>query len=69
MNNVENKEFNIDIDFDEASREWRKNKKLLKNCMFSYIKTKQNCCHVCDIGKKCRKKRIIDSDYCEWHYN
>jgi hypothetical protein len=65
-----NKTNNFDeFDFDEASRAWRENKKILKNGMFSYMKTKQNCCHIHDDGKKCRKKRIIDSDYCELHYN
>jgi hypothetical protein len=60
--------YEVDIDFDEASRAWRENKKIIKNGMFSYMKTKKNCCHIQDNGKKCKKKRIIDSEYCELHY-
>ena len=52
--------YEVDIDFDEASRAWRENKKIIKNGMFSYMKTKKNCCHIQDNGKKCKKKRIID---------
>ena len=57
----------MEINFDEASEAWRKNKNILKNGMFSYKKEKRNC--ICVINnKKCRKKRIIDSDYCEIHF-
>ena len=59
--------FDVNIDFDEASREWRKNKNSLKNGMFSYKKKKKNCCHKDEYGIKCRKKQIIDSSYCEIH--
>ena len=34
--------YEVDIDFDEASRAWRENKKIIKNGMFSYMKTKKN---------------------------
>ena len=40
------REINVNIDFDEASREWRKNKNILKNGMYSYKKNKNNCCHI-----------------------
>ncbi len=56
------------IDFDECSRAWRENKNVLKNGMFSYKKDKKNCCHYDDDGKKCRKKRLINDDYCEKHF-
>ena len=56
------------IDFDEASRAWRENKNILKNGMFSYKKEKRNCCHIDCEGLKCRKKRKINSDYCENHF-
>ena len=59
----------VGIDFDESARAWRENKNILKNGMFSYMKTKQNCCHLYYNNKKCRKKTIIDSIYCESHYN
>ena len=59
----------VTIDFDECSKAWRKNKNILKNGMFSYKKEKRNCCHIDDDnGKKCKKKRIINTDYCEKHY-
>jgi hypothetical protein len=58
----------VTIDFDECSKAWRENKNILKNGMFTYKKEKKNCCHTdCD-GKSCRKKRIINSSYCEKHY-
>lgn len=38
------------IDFDEASREWRKNKKTLPNGRFEYI-----CNYIHTNGKQCRK--------------
>jgi hypothetical protein len=62
------REINVNIDFDEASREWRKNKNILKNGMYSYKKGKQNCCHI-EKDKKCRKKQIINSLYCQNHFN
>ena len=64
----ETNDINMNIDFDEASREWRKNKNILKNGMFSYKKNKKNCCHKDKYGIKCRKKQIIDSSYCETHF-
>jgi len=62
------KEMVVDIDFDYASKSWRENKRELKNCMYSYIKTNKNCSHLCNNGKKCRKKRVINSNFCESHY-
>ena len=38
------------IDFDEASREWRKNKKRLPNGQFVYM-----CNYIHSNGKRCRK--------------
>ena len=62
------KQYDVDIDFDAASIAWRENKKELKNGMFSYKKSKQNCFHICENGKKCRKKSIINSEYCDLHF-
>jgi len=62
------KEMVVDIDFDYASKAWRENKREFKNCMYSYIKTNKNCIHSCNNGKKCRKKRVINSNFCESHY-
>ncbi len=61
-------DIDVNIDFDEAIIEWRKNKNVLKNGMFSYKKNKKNCCHKDEYGIKCRKKQIIDSSYCEIHF-
>tara|TARA_Y100000389_G_C17059447_1_gene316638 strand:+ start:56 stop:247 length:192 start_codon:yes stop_codon:yes gene_type:complete len=57
------------IDFDESSNIWRENKNILKNGTFSYKKEKNNCCHIQDNGVKCRKKRVIHSNFCEKHFN
>ena len=65
----------IDINFDEAINEWKKNKNVLKCGMYSYKKGKQNCCYINnennennENNKKCRKKHIIGNNYCENHY-
>jgi hypothetical protein len=63
------KQYDVDIDFDAASIAWRENKKELKNGMFSYKKTKFNCTHICEKGKKCRKKSTLNNEYCEFHFN
>jgi hypothetical protein len=66
MNEIE--KYHVNIDFDESSRVWRENKRVLKNGMFSYKKDKKNCCHYDDDGKRCRKKKLINDDYCEKHF-
>lgn len=43
--------FDTDIDFDEASKEWRKNKKYISNGMFVYT-----CNYIHSNGKKCNKQ-------------
>ena len=67
MNKI--KQYEVDIDFDTASIAWRENKKELKNGMFSYKKSKQNCTHIYENGKKCRKKSIINTEHCTLHFN
>jgi len=37
QNNQNYTELEVNIDFDRASKEWRKNKIMLKNGMFTYI--------------------------------
>jgi hypothetical protein len=61
--------YEVDIDFEAASIAWRENKKELKNGMFSYKKSKQNCTHICENGKKCRKKRNMNAEHCDIHFN
>ena len=45
------------IDFDEASKAWRKNKKQLKNGCFEYI-----CNFVHSNGKQCRKSIVTSKN-------
>jgi hypothetical protein len=61
-------ELKVEIDFDESSKEWRRNKNQLGNCMYSYKKTKKNCQHINDNGKRCRKKCVVNDSFCEMHF-
>jgi hypothetical protein len=54
--------YSIDIDFDEASKEWKKNKIKLDNGCYKYI-----CGKTTKTGKKCKNKRKNDSEYCFLH--
>ena len=58
----------VNINFDEASFAWRKNKNILKNGMYSQKKEKKVCCHINENGKKCRKKKLLNDEYCENHF-
>jgi hypothetical protein len=53
-----------DIDFDEATREWRANKKAKPNGCYEYI-----CGQLTKTGKICQKKRCkdTDSERCQIH--
>lgn len=42
--------YDVDIDFDEASQEWRRNKKCLSNGTFSYV-----CGMITKNGKPCQR--------------
>lgn len=66
INKIE--EYPVIIDFEEASKAWRENKNILKDGMFSYKKEKRNCCYVKQDEQKCKKKRKIDSIFCEKHF-
>ena len=50
------------IDFNEASRAWRANKKSIGNGSYKYI-----CCGITKSGNHCRRESIIYSDYCKTH--
>jgi len=52
----------VDVDFDEASKAWRENKKSIGNGSFKYI-----CCADKN-GKKCGVKCIDREIYCRSHY-
>ena len=52
------------IDFDEASREWKKNKKYVGNGYYKYI-----CCQTTKLGKKCNRVCMPFVDCCKMHAN
>jgi hypothetical protein len=57
------KEIVVEIDFDDASREWRKNKIKGPNCTFKY-----RCDHIVKKTQKpCQKVAVPYSDYCKRH--
>ena len=60
--NNNNIELKIDIDFDESSREWRKNKKNIGNCHFEYI-----CLQLTHMGSICNRKCKLGSLFCKKH--
>lgn len=53
--------YKVEIDFDEASREWRKNKIELEYGQFRYC-----CSQVTKKGEKCKNK-IIKNGTCRIH--
>ena len=57
----------MEFNFDESIIEWNKNKNKQKNGLYTYKKQK-TCCIFKEENKRCRKKKILDSDYCELHY-
>jgi hypothetical protein len=61
----------MDIDFDDASIQWRKNKKYIGNGYFTYT-----CNYIHSNGKQCRKtvySQLIENKYlntfCEYNKN
>lgn len=52
----------VNIDFDDASEEWRANKKTLSNGMFKYI-----CGCPTKSGSKCMRPPKTDHKYCATH--
>ena len=54
--------FEVDIDFDGASRAWHQNKKKLNDCTYKYI-----CVHCFPNGRKCSRTPLPDSNYCKAH--
>ena len=57
-------EYDVNIDFDEASREWRSNKLSMDNGHFKYI-----CGEITKTGSKCNNKLKKDCNKCHIHYN
>ena len=54
--------YQVNIDFDEASKCWRKNKKLIGNGCYKYI-----CLHKTEIEKPCKRNPEKNSDFCKMH--
>lgn len=52
----------VDIDFDEASRSWKSNKKSIGNGCYKYICTK-----ITKTGKQCKNDSLRNCDYCRLH--
>ena len=54
--------YKVDIDFDEASREWKLNKKSTGNGCYKYI-----CCIKTKSGNQCKREIPIGYEYCKIH--
>ena len=59
---MESRQINVDIDFDSASRQWRKNKISKVNGTFSY-----RCMATTKSNEDCKNKAISTIDYCFIH--
>jgi hypothetical protein len=54
--------YEVDIDFDEASKMWKFNKKRMGNGTYKYI-----CCELNKSGLKCGRNIEDDAKYCKTH--
>ncbi len=54
--------YEVNIDFDEASRMWKLNKKQIGNGSYKYI-----CCVLNKSGKKCGRHIVCETKYCRTH--
>ena len=57
------KELEVNIDFDEASKSWKQNKKYMGNGTYKYI-----CPNLKKDGTTCGKSCYKNSDLC-WHHS
>ena len=64
ISNIQKKELEVNINFDEASEAWRSNKKSKGNGTYRYI-----CLAKTKAGKECSREPIICSDFCKIHKN
>ncbi len=55
---------NNTINFEEASREWRRNKKAIKGGSFFY-----KCKHFSHTNNNYCNNRVIFNGYCKYHWN
>ena len=56
--------YEVNIDFDEASKAWKANKKSIGNGSYKYI-----CCGITKTGNKCNRQSLNFVDYCKTHVN
>ena len=54
--------YEVNIDFDEASRLWEYNKKRIGSGSYKYI-----CCVLNKSGKKCGRQIVCETKYCRAH--
>ena len=54
--------YEVNIDFDEASKMWKFNKKRMGNGTYKYI-----CCELNKSGLKCGRNIADDAKYCKTH--
>jgi hypothetical protein len=54
--------YEVNIDFDEASRAWKANKKSIGNGSYKYI-----CCGITKTGNKCNRQSLDFVHYCKTH--
>jgi hypothetical protein len=52
----------LDINFDEASAAWKRNKKTLQNATYTYV-----CMQITKTGNHCSRKPLPNYDYCKTH--
>ena len=54
----------VEVDFDEASKAWKANKKSIGNGCYKYICTK-----ITKTGKQCKTDSLCGREYCKFHVN
>jgi hypothetical protein len=54
--------YEVNIDFDEASKAWKANKKSIGNGSYKYV-----CCGITKTGNKCNRQSLDFVDYCKTH--
>ena len=59
---INNTLYEVNIDFDEASRAWKANKKYIGNGSYKYI-----CCGITKTGNKCNRQSLDFVDFCKVH--
>jgi len=57
-------EYEVNIDFDEASAAWKTNKKSKGNGTYRYV-----CQGLTKTGKKCSREPFPGCEFCKWHQN